>query len=435
MHEIEDKEHEITFHNNHNVFILGAGFSADAGLPTMKTFIPAMRHAVSWAERESLLDLREDIVRSLVFRKLSASAAYRCKIDPNNIEDIFSLFDGDSTVLRDRYNRFGMQRAIAATLESRMAIYRQHKKSIKVVFQDYLEPSLSQNYINSLPMSADSSGQKIIPLYEACAALFANSFALKSNPTLQPKNTIITFNYDTLLEESLEEISVPYNLGILDSDISIEHDSNNLIYKQSLTGLSILKLHGSMNWAMSYKAHENHQNRSSSDKTYPCIRIYKTATDLFRDDAHRYDQLILEPPTWNKGKSAPILQLLWDKSIEALSTATRVFIIGYSIPETDMHFKYLMASGLANNISLEEIIIVNPAFDDAQESEALRARVFKVFREEHESDRSIKLIPYNASNFILAPGGTRLLLNANLLPFMLFPTLSHSFFLQEINGI
>ena len=430
MHEIEDKTHEITFHNNHNVFILGAGFSADAGLPTMKTFIPAMRHAVSWAEQKNLLDLREDIVRSLVFRKLSASAAYRCKIDPNNIEDIFSLFDGGSTVLRDSYNRFSMQKAIAATLESRMAIYRQFKKPIKVVFQEYLKTSFPKNYIDSLKNSSDSGGQKIIPLYEACAALFANSFDMQSSSTIQPKNTVITFNYDTLLEESLEEISAPYNLGILDSDISVEHNCKNLVYTQPLTGLSILKLHGSMNWAMSYQPHENHQNRSPSDKTYPCIQIYKTATDLFSNDAHRYDQLILEPPTWNKGKSAPILQLLWDKSIEALSTATRIFIIGYSIPETDMHFKYLMASGLANNISLEEIIIVNPAFDDAQESEALRARVFKVFREEHESDRSIKLIPYNASNFILAPGGNKLS-NANLLPFMLFPTLSHSFFLQE----
>ena len=429
MHETEDKEHEITFHNNHNVFILGAGFSVDAGLPTMKTFIPAMRHAVSWAEQENLLDLRDDIVQSLVFRKLSTSAAYRCKVDPSNIEDIFSLFDGGSTRLKNNFNRYSMQKAIAATLESRMAAYRQHKKSIKVVFQDYLETSFSQKYIDSLPNDADSTRQKIIPLYAACAALFANSFAMKSNSIVQPKNTIITFNYDTLLEESLEEISVPYNLGILDSDISIEHDSSNLIYRQSLSGLSILKLHGSMNWAMSYKAHENHQNRSSSDKTYPCIRIYNTATDLFRDDAHLYDQLILEPPTWNKGKSAPILQLLWDKSIEALSTATRVFIIGYSIPETDMHFKYLLASGLSNNISLEEIVIVNPSFDDTTESEALRARIFKVFREEHESDRSIRLIPYNASNFILAPSGAKFS-HANLLPFMLFPTLSHSFFLQ-----
>jgi hypothetical protein len=429
MHKIEDKKHEIAFHNNHNVFILGAGFSADAGLPTMKNFIPAMRHAVSWAEQENLPDLGEDIIRSLAFRKLSASAAYRCKIDPNNIEDIFSLFDGCSTVSRNNYDRISMQKAIAATLESRMALYRQSKKSIKVVFQEYLKTSFSKNYIDSLQNSTDSSGQKIIPLYEACAALFANSFDMQSGSTKQPKNTVITFNYDTLLEESLEEISAPYNLGILDSDISVVRESQNLVYTQVSTGLSILKLHGSMNWAMSYQPHENHQNRSPSDKTYPCIQIYKTATDLFSHDAHLYDQLILEPPTWNKGKSASILQLLWDKSIEALSTATRIFIIGYSMPETDMHFKYLMASGLASNISLEEVTIVNPAFEDVQESEALRARVFKVFREEHESDRSIKLIPYTASNFILAPGGAKLS-HANLLPFILFPTLSHSFFLQ-----
>lgn len=430
MHNIESEEHEVTFHNNHNVFILGAGFSVDAGLPTMKTFIPAMRHAVSWAEQENLPDLRDDIVQSLLFRKLSTSAAYRCKVDPSNIEDIFSLFDGGSTRLKDNFSRYSMQKAIAATLESRMADYRQHKKLIKVVFHDYLETSFSQKYLDLPSNSTDSKKQKIIPLYVACAALFANSFAVKNSSTVQPKNTIITFNYDTLLEESLEEISVPYNLGILDTDISIEHNSSNLICKKSLTGLSILKLHGSMNWALSYQPHEDFQNRGSSDKTYPHIRIYNTATDLFRDDAHLYDQLILEPPTWNKGASGPILQLLWNKSIDALRTATRIFIVGYSIPETDMHFKYLMASGLSDNISLEEIIIANPAFADEKESDFLRTRVFRIFREEHEINRSIRLVAYNSSDFILAPSGTRLL-NPDLLPFILFPELSHSFYLQS----
>ena len=37
-----------TLENDHNVYILGAGFSADRGLPTMKDFMVTMRDAHHW---------------------------------------------------------------------------------------------------------------------------------------------------------------------------------------------------------------------------------------------------------------------------------------------------------------------------------------------------------------------------------------------------
>ena len=430
MQTIDKEKHGMPFHNNHNVFILGAGFSVDAGLPTMKTFIPAMRHAVRWADNMSLSDLRENIIESLSIIASSAKAAYRCKIDPSNIEDVFSLFDGGLENKYDgRFKRTNMQKAIAATLESRMDDYRQHKKAAKLVLQDFVQLSLNQAYISSLSTNAEATQQKFIPLYEACSALLANCFSVNGDPFNNPKNTIITFNYDTLLEESLEEMSIAYNLGITNNEgIDIDSQCANMRCDNPLSGLSILKLHGSMNWALKFRAHDNQHEKSELYKSRPSLTIYKNATDLFNDDAHLYDQLILEPPTWNKGKSAPILQLLWDKSIEALSTATRIFIIGYSVPETDMHFKYLMATGLANNISLEDIFIVNPSFDDSQESSRLKTRIFNTFREELEHSRTIKFLPLNACDFMLAPAGNKSLHHPHLLPFVLFPTLSHSFF-------
>ena len=43
-------------HNDHNVYILGAGFSAAAGLPLIKDFMNRMRDAATWlgpqADRE-----------------------------------------------------------------------------------------------------------------------------------------------------------------------------------------------------------------------------------------------------------------------------------------------------------------------------------------------------------------------------------------------
>lgn len=37
-------------HRNHNVYILGAGFSSDAGLPLIFDFLEQMRESVAWIE-------------------------------------------------------------------------------------------------------------------------------------------------------------------------------------------------------------------------------------------------------------------------------------------------------------------------------------------------------------------------------------------------
>ena len=39
-----------TAYNDHNVYILGAGFAAEAGLPLIKDFMNRMRDAAAWLE-------------------------------------------------------------------------------------------------------------------------------------------------------------------------------------------------------------------------------------------------------------------------------------------------------------------------------------------------------------------------------------------------
>lgn len=39
-------------HNDHNVYILGAGFSVEAGYPVIKDFMNQMRDAAAWLQVE-----------------------------------------------------------------------------------------------------------------------------------------------------------------------------------------------------------------------------------------------------------------------------------------------------------------------------------------------------------------------------------------------
>jgi hypothetical protein len=69
-------------YNDHNVYILGAGFAREAGLPLIKDFMNQMRDAAAWLEdqggREA--ELRA-IGRVLQFRLRAAAAGYRVPLN------------------------------------------------------------------------------------------------------------------------------------------------------------------------------------------------------------------------------------------------------------------------------------------------------------------------------------------------------------------
>jgi hypothetical protein len=111
---------------------------------------------------------------------------------------------------------------------------------------------------------------------------------------------------------------------------------------------------------------------------------------------------LLIPPTWRK-VFAGQLAGVWDAAVAALKTATRIVILGYSMPETDMHFKYLLAAGLQENISLRKIFFVNPGLAQAAESERLTARLFKILHKQHFERGVVELVPASTSEFFAGP--------------------------------
>jgi hypothetical protein len=50
---------------------------------------------------------------------------------------------------------------------------------------------------------------------------------------------------------------------------------------------------------------------------------------------------------------------VWNQAVNALKTANRICVIGYSMPETDTFFKFLLALGLAENHQLYRFVLVD----------------------------------------------------------------------------
>lgn len=348
---------------NHNVYILGAGFSRDGGIPVIKEFLERMASSVEWLYDHDRNDEADAIGRVLEFRRRAANATYRININVDNIEDLFSLASASEleTFTND------MTTAIAATLD------------FAQLTTAPLDCTIEKKKV------IDESGQwerhkTPYTIYQVYAGILSGLFCENFRSM---KNTVITFNYDTLLEDALLEIGGSFNYG-LPSNLADYHPSAKFTIQDIASHpLYIYKLHGSVNWSIGKKPDD-------------IIGIYRHYKDIQMEGKG----VLLIPPTWQKAFSGHFAHI-WAKAVGALNTATRIIVIGFSMPPTDTHFKYLLAAGLQNNISLRKFLFINPGLSKDDEKEYLRGNLFRILRTELEERGTVELQALSTRNFLL----------------------------------
>lgn len=350
-------EADIGLRNDHNVYILGAGFSREAGLPLISDFLVRMRDSHEWLLEQGRRSEAEAVAKVLKFRLRAASAAYYVHMDLENIEELFSLAsatEGDMDT--------AIQTAIAATIDFTRrtppkqpgkTFFNIHAGSPKLFVPATKDtppkhPDWAKPGGDLQPQSSNSMGPFKMTQYGVYVARLLGLF-LTGTP--QGQNTFITLNYDTVLEEAMQELGFSPNYCLACE--LYEHDPGNN------PSFPVLKLHGSVNWTL------EDDGAVAVHKNYEAARLTALAPPL------------LTPPTWKKAFGGP-MEHVWNAAIRSLSIATRVIIIGFSIPPTDIHFKYLLAAGLRNNFSLRELIFVNPDPDDQ-----LRRRARNLLRKDY----------------------------------------------------
>ena len=128
-----------------------------------------------------------------------------------------------------------------------------------------------------------------------------------------------------------------------------------------------------MNWSYGYDT-KNMIARDSSkipSKNGKCFSDYRQLLDSGQIP-------YLVPPTWKKVfDNAP--KQVWSEAVGALKEATRIIMIGFSMPPTDIHFHYLLAAGLQENISLRNLSVVNFAATP-EDTERLQENFEKIFQ-------------------------------------------------------
>jgi hypothetical protein len=338
----------FTLFNDHNVYILGAGFSAHRGLPLMTQFMRRMRDAHEYLAENDRRFEAEAIESVLQFRLKSAAAAYRVQLDLENIEELFSL----ASVAGNQYSE-AIRLAIAATIDYAELTKPDPQSTLRVDFEGKPNILLPDAWPRQdVSVSPQRTFLEIkAPFYQVA---IQSLLGFLGENTRGPRNTFISFNYDMLLEKALSALGHKFSYGFSSNqEIEILEPETSFPYSAS-SELRVLKLHGSMNWA------------SQTDSTSICIGSEYRAL--------RSESLIPElvPPTWRKSFT-PAIQSVWASAVDAIRSATRLIVIGFSAPPSDLHFKYLMAAGLQENLSIRDIVFFDP------DESTIRARAQVLF--------------------------------------------------------
>lgn len=155
----------------------------------------------------------------------------------------------------------------------------------------------------------------------------APATATTSRITTEPffKINFVTLNYDLLLEQLIDIVRVS------EPAITVEKTYNHRYQFLRQDEIKIAKLHGSIDGS-------------------------------------------IIPPTWSKGSNADVKNG-WRLAYNLIKDSHVVLILGYSMPDNDNYFKYLLGVALKANNRLKKIKVVT--LDSDKTTEARYDRLFK----------------------------------------------------------
>lgn len=186
----------------------------------------------------------------------------------------------------------------------------------------------------------------------------------KENDFVQDRFGFISFNYDILFDKALMEI--------VDRDIFIDYGfefTNEKIAKppfgkwespKGKKNINYLKPHGSFNWMCCPKCNSIYltgEEAGTEKGKFFQTGILNDIEECLIDKTELYN--VIEPPSLFKKYRNIYIQIIWNRAYHLLSKANKIIFIGYSMPEADIWFKYLLKRSCFN--SKKEFVVINPS--------------------------------------------------------------------------
>lgn len=215
---------------------------------------------------------------------------------------------------------------------------------------------------------------------------------------------VLTFNYDTLIESTIELASgvnvtipstfkgKPHESGeISDEEIRYSHfkwnrplaygvkfdevmlqraglstfvDADHFYgaHSEGLYSSKVLKLHGSINWFVYSGIRNNFYNNeyvaTKKGKTLLSVGHW-SQNEPAEKGGEIIDPMIITPTLYKKYSENNVIPSLWQQARDSLANCSRLVVGGYSFPPTDFAVRKLFLEAFESH-TLEEIIVINP---------------------------------------------------------------------------
>lgn len=331
--------------NVKRVFVIGAGFSKQVGMPLATELTPLLRQQFKECDHEEALTWLDWLDERVNWMNSRAGNGQHTP----NIEELFDLAHFDALTWKMRQQMCPVGRGAGDTPYSTAT-------SIEA-WLSYMEDAL----------------QDVI-LRKQQEALKELSPINRFTAMLQGDDAVVTFNYDTLIEQSIFKAGRPWQYGF-----ALKEGS----------GTPILKMHGSINWAVVLR-------NQAGNFGYPVLfRKKDQNVDAVNDkatDEIEYDYVLLRIPDnsladrienrilqlGNKqygigiaglGRYKPLDQIpgtgeVWHNAGRALYQADEIYAIGFSLSPYDtmarLHFAGAMCERARQSRQPQKITLIDP---------------------------------------------------------------------------
>jgi len=317
------------------VFLLGAGASHPDGVPLQEHILPQILSGEIREIAESQIGCQ---LRQFVCANFYTDA--KAGVFPG-LEAVFGFLD----------------------------YFIQQNESLSADYSHHSLRELKENFIKAIHYVVNLNTDKHSPTYHR---LWEAIHRLNRNVS------IITLNYDTLLEQSFDFLFRRY--GYIDYCIPLMNDEPHrrlTRYRfwinprrpvaarkgESPVPFKILKLHGSLNWKYCNCCRQTlltpwdrsiDLNRGTLIGTLqPQEETYDFACPI---DGTDFQTLIL-PPSYIKTLDHPVISYLYGETAREIRSCKRFVFIGYSLSDADVHIKALLKKNLHPKA---ELVVINP---------------------------------------------------------------------------
>lgn len=158
---------------------------------------------------------------------------------------------------------------------------------------------------------------------------------------VRPEDTIVTLNYDTLLDSEMIRAgwNPHYGYDLLGSPAKLKWQMPRPAWQPQLDGVRLLKLHGSLNWYI--RGSYGRINKVFDAKPTKIVLSNRPRTNEL--DGH-IRQIV--PPIYGKFFNNPHWRRLWERAYEAIVRADLIVVVGCSLADTDFHLTGMLSHAI-----------------------------------------------------------------------------------------